>query len=524
MVGLLVIHPLLRRAWNYVWGDARAGTGAVATAEAAEKRMRQRVSFDFVFALVFLVALHGVSAAKILLILGINYKIATQLPRKYMPAATWTFNIAILLANEIYDGYKFRNIALYFSGPPPSVKNLVSDSSSLVELAEWLDSYGGLMSRWEVLFNLTILRLISFNLDYYWSVDHRSGSPIEVRLLCARFSSDTLSLPSGTPTDAPKKKQLDPANLSDRDRVSIPAPAQDFSFRNLVAYAIYAPLYLTGPILTFNDYMSQQRYRATSIETPRTLRYGFRFVIIALTLEFVLHFDYVSAISKSNPEWGSYTPAQVSLLSFFNLHIIWLKLLLPWRFFRLWALTDGIDPPENLVRCVSNNFSTSSFWRSWHRSFNRWLLRYIYIPLGGANFRSYKQAARSVATYLMVFTFVALWHDINMKLIIWSWLIVLFLLPEISARYLFPARKWEAHPTAYRMLCCVGAVGNVLMMIIANLVGFAVGADGLKEILTGIFRDYSGMFPSRPLFPFLQRHQYSPDAMFLSRPLSYFHT
>jgi hypothetical protein len=51
------------------------------------------------------------------------------------------------------------------------------------------------------------------------------------------------------------------------------------------------------------------------------------------------------------------------------------KLLLPWRFFRLWALADGIDPPENMVRCMANNYSTLGFWRSWHRSYNLWITR-----------------------------------------------------------------------------------------------------------------------------------------------------
>jgi hypothetical protein len=62
--------------------------------------------------------------------------------------------------------------------PPPTVS----------EKGEWsrnfghtLDSYGGLMARWEVLFNFTVLRLISFNLDYYWSLNSKVGSPLEVR-------------------------------------------------------------------------------------------------------------------------------------------------------------------------------------------------------------------------------------------------------------------------------------------------------------------------------------------------------
>jgi protein-cysteine N-palmitoyltransferase HHAT len=259
-----------------------------------------------------------------------------------------------------------------------------------------------------------------------------------------------------------------------------------------MAYAIYAPLYLTGPILTFNDYVSQQRYKPATIEWSRTIKYSIRFALTLLAMEVLLHYVYVQAIAKAHPDWDSYTAPQLSLLAYFNLHMIWLKLLLPWRLFRLWALVDGVDPPENMMRCVSNNYSTLSFWRAWHRSYNRWLTRYIYIPLGGSSFKDLPSAAKSIANYILTFTFVALWHDIKLNLLIWGWLVVFFMLPEMTARALFPARKWENRPTAYRMLSCVGAVGNVLMMMMANLVGFAVGLDGLQKILAGIFRDLSG--------------------------------
>lgn len=209
-------------------------------------------------------------------------------------------------------------------------------------------------------------------------------------------------------------------------------------------------------------------------------------------MEVVLHFNYIGAISKAGPEWRSYTAAQLGLLSFFNLHIIWLKLLLPWRLFRLWSLLDGVDPPENMVRCVSNNYSTQGFWRAWHRSYNRWLIRYLYIPMGGSSFRNWQAMAKSVVTYLVIFTFVALWHDIKLRLLIWGWLIVLFMIPEWTAAYLFPKRNWEHRPTEYRFLCAVGCVMNTLMMIAANLVGFAVGLDGLMSILQSILHDWSG--------------------------------
>lgn len=46
----------------------------------------------------------------------------------------------------------------------------------------FLDSYGGLLPRWEILFNITALRLISFNLDYYWASGHTNSNALEVRL------------------------------------------------------------------------------------------------------------------------------------------------------------------------------------------------------------------------------------------------------------------------------------------------------------------------------------------------------
>jgi D-alanyl-lipoteichoic acid acyltransferase DltB (MBOAT superfamily) len=96
-------------------------------------------------------------------------------------------------------------------------------------------------------------------------------------------------------------------------------------------------------------------------------------------------------------------------------------------------LADGIWTEENMVRCMSNNFSAQRFWKSWHRTFNRWLIRYVYIPLGGAKY--------FMLNMWVVFTFVALWHDIELKLLAWGWLICLFLLPEIIGSQVFSYSK-----------------------------------------------------------------------------------
>jgi len=219
--------------------------------------------------------------------------------------------------------------------------------------------------------------------------------------------------------------------------------------------------------------------------------YGIRFLITLLTMEVIIHYIYAVAISKSNPDWSHYTPFQLSMLGYFSLHHIWLKLLLPWRFFRLWALLDNVDPPENMVRCMSDNYSALAFWRGWHRSFNRWIVRYIFVPLGGSGRGT--STIRGLCNLLAVFTFVALWHDISLRLLTWSWLIVLFLVPEtLLSTVVFPARNFKSRPNTYRMLSGIGAVGNVLMMMAANLVGFAVGLDGLQGLVAGIVSGWEG--------------------------------
>ena len=227
-------------------------------------------------------------------------------------------------------------------------------------------------------------------------------------------------------------------------------------------------------------------------------------------MELMLHHIYTVAICASGPDWHSYTPFQLSMLGYFNLHIIWLKLLIPFRFFRLWALADGIDPPENVVRCMSDNYSVIAFWRGWHRSFNRWIVRYIYVPLGGGagggavagtpNAASSSSSSKSLLppklrgllNTLTVFTFVALWHDINLRLLMWGWLVTLFVLPEMVATALFPPRRWHDRPRAYHYLCGVGAVVNVLLMMVANLVGFAIGVEGLRGMVRAIAGSWAG--------------------------------
>ncbi|KAI0342742.1 MBOAT-domain-containing protein [Trametopsis cervina] len=390
-----------------------------------------RVPFLLVFSSIMLATLHGTSVLKMGAIFLLNFTIAKLCGgTKAGPLLTWTFNGCVLFLNEWNEGYRFGGI-----------------HSSMQRWDEW----GGIYPRWHVIFNITMLRLVSFNMDYYWACN-------------ATGLGDT-----GT-------------SLDYKHRIAVAHPLELYSLSNYLAYIIYPPLYIGGPIITFNDFVWQLR-RPLAIPGRDTLRYLVRFVVCILTMEFILHFMYMVAI-KDTKAWYGDTVAELSMIGFWNLIIVWLKLLIPWRFFRLWALTDGIDPPENMIRCMANNYSTGGFWRSWHRSYNLWIVRYIYIPLGGTS--------NALFTTVLIFSFVALWHDLSFTLLAWGWLVSLFILPEIAATYILPPSKYHSKPW-YRHVCAVGAVFNMLMMMTANLVGFVIGTEGVSYLLTRLLSGWEGV-------------------------------
>ena len=185
---LVVVHPLLRKIFDRLGSssrsvpdDASSGNGARPQAVLAEARLNQRVNFDLYFALAYLCALNGFSAIKVLMILYTNFFLATRLPRQYIPAATWVFNIGILFANEMCRGYPYAEIANFIL--PWSASDATgAEKESQRNWGSYLDDYGGLMPRWEILFNITVLRLISFNLDYCWSLGPNGSSSLEVSL------------------------------------------------------------------------------------------------------------------------------------------------------------------------------------------------------------------------------------------------------------------------------------------------------------------------------------------------------
>ena len=90
-----------------------------------------------------------------------------------------------------------------------------------------------------------MLRLVSFNMDYYWaSRSQQQSVEVCICLLCS-VCHFNIFLPKFS------------ADLSTKQRSRTPHDLESYNALNYVAYALYTPLYLAGPIISFNDFLWQ---------------------------------------------------------------------------------------------------------------------------------------------------------------------------------------------------------------------------------------------------------------------------
>eukprot|EP01064_Diplonema_japonicum_P032664 TRINITY_DN6193_c3_g1_i1.p1 TRINITY_DN6193_c3_g1~~TRINITY_DN6193_c3_g1_i1.p1 ORF type:complete len:536 (+),score=80.42 TRINITY_DN6193_c3_g1_i1:46-1608(+) len=329
----------------------------------------------------------------------------------------------------------------------------VPDSNSgwyKIELPFYPDlfrTYQGLY-RWHVGWNITTLKTLSFGLDLIEAHKKTGGIPHK-----------------------PCKECIGPAEGECYTvRVNTPRAVGEYSLINFFAYVFYIPLYIAGPITTFNGFVSHAEKPQKTYSTRYILFYVWRFLVVFMMLEVGLRYVYVWALAKSPLVRRILTPIEFAMIGFWLLNALWLKFAVIWRFFRLASLCDGVEVLENMARCVNDNYTIAGFWRNWHRSFNKWLVRYMYIPMGGAKTQAFN--------VFPIFLFVAFWHDLELNLLKWGLLMAVFIIPEtfLTSYFSSPATAWLRAKPYYRYIKAVAGTVNITILMTANLIGFGVGS------------------------------------------------
>ncbi|KDP23321.1 hypothetical protein JCGZ_23154 [Jatropha curcas] len=390
------------------------------------------MSFVWLFiSLAYLSYLHGACIIFILSIASVNFLLVKIFARtKYFLFVLWAYNIFFLLCNRIYEGYSFSFFGQRWS---------------------YLDNFRGTF-RWQICFNFVVLRMISFGCDYHWARQY------------SHFD---------------QKRHVQHCRICKSGRTcyqflqETSAPNDNFSFNIYLSYLVYAPLYIAGPIISFNAYVSQLDMPQKNYAAHDVFWYGLRWILSFFLIELLTHLFHYNAFAISGL-WKFLSPVDIFIIGYGVLNFMWLKFYLIWRYFRFWSLICGIETPENMPRCINNCYNLENFWKSWHASYNKWLVRYMYIPLGGTR--------RKLLNIWVIFTFVAVWHDLEWKLLSWAWLTCLFFIPEMVVKSAANALQAESAfgEFLFRELRAVAGAITITCLMVANLVGYVIGPSGIN--------------------------------------------
>uniref|UniRef100_A0A1D1XRT0 Putative membrane-bound O-acyltransferase C24H6.01c n=1 Tax=Anthurium amnicola TaxID=1678845 RepID=A0A1D1XRT0_9ARAE len=383
----------------------------------------------------YLSYLHGACVLFILLIVSANFFVVKEFSQsKYFSCILWIFNISILLSNRICEGYAFSSIGQSWA---------------------FLDNYRGTF-RWHICFNFVTLRMISFGYDYHWAhmnLRFNEEKHMQRCTACASGKSCYISLQES------------------------PVDMEGYTFTMYLCYLLYAPLYIAGPIISFNAFASQLDVPQRTHSVRQVVWYGFRWILNFFLLEFMTHFFYYNAFATCGL-WRQLCPLDIFIIGYGVLNFMWLKFLLIWRYFRMWSLIGGIETPENMPKCINNCHDLESFWKNWHASYNKWLVRYLYVPLGGSQ--------KKLLNVWVIFTFVAIWHDLEWKLLSWAWLTCLFMIPEIivkSTVNMFQEKDPFSRYLLRELNAIAGAI-TITCLMVSNLAGYVIGPENINWLLS----------------------------------------
>nr|XP_044997502.1 protein-cysteine N-palmitoyltransferase HHAT isoform X2 [Jaculus jaculus] len=262
----------------------------------------------------------------------------------------------------------------------------------------------------------------------------------------------------------------------------LPAKRAACSLPWMLAYVFYYPVFHNGPILNFPEFFTQ-------MQQPELCSPRHRLCILAQGLgrllcwwglaELMVHLMYTHALHSSTPLLEVVSCWTLGGLALAHVLFFYVKYLVLFGVPALLMRLDGLSPPP-LPRCVSTMFSFAGMWRYFDVGLHNFLIRYVYIPLGGSK----HGLLGTLLSTAMTFAFVSYWHGSYEDLWCWAGLNWLGVTVESAARRLLETPcirdplAQHLSPQARRRLHAALASCSTSMLILFNLVflgGIQVG-------------------------------------------------
>ncbi|GAB6022482.1 hypothetical protein CHUAL_006590 [Chamberlinius hualienensis] len=181
---------------------------------------------------------------------------------------------------------------------------------------------------------------------------------------------------------------------------------------HMLAYVLYIPLVITGPIVAYDDFQRDMCHRLSAKEFGWCLlnfiRYSFWFMFNHL----IRHYAYLSALN--------YHPHLVNTLpswSLFGLamglaHLFMLKYVVFYGMSSTLAAAEGFQAPTK-PKCVARIHLYSDMWKYFDYGLYNFLKRFIYVPAVSGGLGKFFGG-------FLCFTFIYIWHGTSRNVFIWT--------------------------------------------------------------------------------------------------------
>lgn len=181
-----------------------------------------------------------------------------------------------------------------------------------------------------------------------------------------------------------------------------------------LAFILFFPTMVAGPIKRFQDFLP--KLRATPEDWQHDWERGLTRILTGLAKKF--------AVADLMTAWTVH-------LNRHDISVADRRVLLVWLFaYGLQIYADfsaysdiaigsarlfGLGVPENFNWPYGRR-NIQSFWRCWHMSFTRWLIDYVFVPLGGSRV----PLPRVCFNILAVMLICGLWHGAGWNFLAWG--------------------------------------------------------------------------------------------------------
>ena len=196
----------------------------------------------------------------------------------------------------------------------------------------------------------------------------------------------------------------------------------NISLIDYLAYILYFPKLLMGPITDPVDYISQLNQVQKKKADMHNIAVGIKLFSLGLIKKLMLADTFAAAVSWTYENIDAASSADCMLLMLFYTFEIYFD------FSGYSDMAVGISAMFNIDLRINFDspykaVSIRDFWKRWHISLTGFLTEYIYIPLGGSR----KGSMFTYLNIMIVFLVSGLWHGDNWTFILWGLLHGLFI-------------------------------------------------------------------------------------------------